>query len=417
MTAVVKWVFEDYWQGQNHTVTHYYTGAAVDFVVPDSTSVIQAVLRGGAGGGEIIDNVPGGGTLVVQFPVTPGETLRLRVGGDGARIINTSGAAGAFNGGGPGGDSGGGTHSGGYEGGGATDIRQGGDDLAHRIAAAAAGGGNSGEHISYVGGVGGPSGGKAHSVSPNWPYGGSGATPTAGGVGGQGNTGHPEAVGTLGQGGTGRSSGTYNGAGGGGAGWYGGGGGGIAAPTNDAGGGGGGSNGVATGITVLANGAGSYAKFHDAPMISLEFTEQADRYVMAINPNDGGAISVQKNIMMSQTVGPNRVNILQEGTSQAPLLTFSGVILTQDQLEAMERWYDRRVFIKLTDDLGRQYFGVFSKWAPKRIRRASNFWFHTYEAEFTVSGYKNASGLWVYGRVDGIGGDTGVGDQAGDDGA
>lgn len=122
-------------------------------------------------------------------------------------------------------------------------------------------------------------------------------------------------------------------------------------------------------------------------------------YVWPINPNDGGSPSVKKQMTILQNSGPNRVNIVMEGPNQAPIVAFSGVILHQDQYEAMEFWYDKRVLIKLTDDLNRQFFGIFSGWTPKRVRRASNPWYHTYDAEFTVSAYINASGVQVYGRI------------------
>lgn len=121
-------------------------------------------------------------------------------------------------------------------------------------------------------------------------------------------------------------------------------------------------------------------------------------YTWEINPNDGGALSIDKQLLLSQSTGPNRVNIIQEGRSSAPVLDFSGQILTQTHLEAMEIWFSKRILLRIDDDLGRQYFGVFNKFTPKRVRRASNFWYHTYDAEMTVSGYKNTSGQWVYGR-------------------
>lgn len=415
MTAVVKWVFEDYWQGQTQTVTFYPSGAPVDFVVPASTTIITASLLGGAGGGALADNVPGGGSLVVAFPVTPGETIHIRVGGDGSRDTpDATGATGGYNGGGDGGNfTGTGSHSGGFGGGGATDIRQGGDDLSDRIVVAAGAGGNSGTGSTYGGGVGGPQGGSGASTREvgliedglrdviYTTYGGQGAQGmTAPGDAGQNGAAHGATAGDLGVGGDGANS-AGNGGGGGGAGWEGGGGGGLdtdLTPYN-AGGGGGGSNGTADGVIVLQNGAGIAALAHDTPYVSLEFIEQADRYVFEINPNDNGALTIIKSILMTQTTGPNRVNILQEGTNQAPLLDFSGIILTQQQLEAMELWFDRRVFLKVTDDLGREYYGVFSTFTPKRVRHASNFWYHTYDAEFTIAGYRNASGQWVYGRV------------------
>lgn len=411
MSAVVKWTFEDYWASQGQTVTFYETDSVVNFQVPDTVSVIQVTMRGGAGGGENIDNVCEGGYLVAQIPVTSGETLTLRVGGNGGRVIpGATGAAGGFNGGGAGGN-GVASGRGGYGGGGATDIRQGGDALSNRVAVAGGGGGNSGEGYSNTGGAGGADIGQAGTSltyenfplnAPNY-WAGQGGTQTAGGAGGPGG-GQP---GAQGLGGNGVNNPSGNGAGGGGAGWYGGGGGGVGtgamidghqvAPNG--GGAGGGSNGVAAGVTVVTNSQGTKSVYPEDPFIAIEYTEQADIYTWEINPNDGGTPTVIKNILMSQTVGPNRVNILQEGQSQAPLLDFSGVILTQTQLEAMEDWFNRRILIKVTDDLGREFYGVFSTWTPKRVRRSSNPWYHTYDAEFTLSAYRNASGDWMYGRV------------------
>lgn len=421
MTAVVKWTFEDYWQGAGKTSTFYFSGAPVDFIVPDTTTVITATLVGGAGGGEDIDYVPAGGRVVVQFPVTPGETLRLRVGGDGGRVIpTTSPAPGGWNGGAPGGSGAVNGHSPGYGGGGATDIRQGGDTLADRIAAAGGGGGNSGEGWSYAGGAGGPGTGESgHSstyetatsghtitapVSIANYWGGKGGSSTAGGDGGPGGGDD----GARGVGGAGADNSTGNGGGGGGGGWYGGGGGGKSPSVTglthtispNGAGGGGGSNGVADGVTVITNSRGRRVNAPEPSYIVLEWqSEETDSYTFLINPNDGGAATIQKSISMTQTVGPNRVNILQEGQNQAPTLDFSGFILEQTQLEALETWYDRRTLIKVTDDLGREYYGVFNKFTPKRIRRASNFWYHQYEAEFTLSAYRTASGVWLYGRM------------------
>jgi hypothetical protein len=121
-------------------------------------------------------------------------------------------------------------------------------------------------------------------------------------------------------------------------------------------------------------------------------------YVFAINPNEGGSPTVQKNMTISSSVGPNRAAILQEGQNTAPELTFSGTILTQAHFEAMEYWFDKRVAIEITDDLGRKFRGVFSRWEPARSRRPSNPWFHTYSAGFTLAGYRTASGDARFGK-------------------
>lgn len=122
-------------------------------------------------------------------------------------------------------------------------------------------------------------------------------------------------------------------------------------------------------------------------------------YQWEVNPNDGGSPEITKNMTFAAGVGPNRMNIVQEGQTTAPVIAFSGIILTQDHYEAMELWFDKRILIELIDDLNRQFYGVFSKWSPKRTRRARNPWYHTYSAEFTVTAYINASGKRVYGRI------------------
>lgn len=399
MSAVVKWTFEDYWQGASQTASFYPEGGVVDFVVPDDVTGVIATLRGGAGGGESIDNIPEGGLLKVQFPVSPGDVLHIRVGDNGARTVTALGGAGAYNGGGDGGDGGNGTisgHSAGYPGGGATDIRMNGDTLADRVCAAGGGGGNSGENYSWPGGSGGGGHGRSQ---PQTPCGGAPGTRTAPGAAYHG--GH---AGQLGVGGQGIDTWSMaNGGGGGGGGWYGGAGGGNGTVQDimhfNSGGGGGGSNGYTDACIVLADSQGGFNRTPAMPSVTIEWQGIADQYTWEINPNDNGAVTISKNMLMSNNTGPNRVNIVQEGQSQAPTLDFSGVILTQTHLEAMEKWFDRRALIKVTDDLGREYYGVFNKWAPRRVRRASNPWYHSYDAEFTLSAYRNASGDWLYGRM------------------
>jgi hypothetical protein len=121
-------------------------------------------------------------------------------------------------------------------------------------------------------------------------------------------------------------------------------------------------------------------------------------YIFEINPNEGGSPGITKNIAVATNVGPNRGAILQEGQNTAPILTFSGIIITPTHYEALETWFDKKVLLELNDDLGRTFRGVFSAFDPVRSRRAYNPWYHTYTAQFTCFGYKNASGQIRYGR-------------------
>lgn len=431
MAAVIKWTFEDYWRSQRQSVTYQYAGGPQQFVVPDGVSAIHVTMRGGVGGGDhSLRNQSAGGYVQGWLPVEEGEILWIYVGGNGGNPLGYHGGNGGWNGGGDGGDADPNRPNlllGGYGGGGATDIRQGGTSLANRVAVAAGSGGTSG--FGHPEGVAGPVTGHDAYTFDGTNYNGKGGTQSAGGTRGMGAGGEAASnstAGDIGVGGRGSDNPVtvgHSGAGGGGAGLYGGGGGGIGyEPSNGthrddlrlaedidghhiyAFGGGGGSNYVdgLDSARPIENEPG--IAFHrissnPEPHVSIMYHQTPVTYTMEINPNDGGSPSISKSVLMTQSVGPNRVNILQEGQSQAPVLQFSGIILGQDELESLEYWYDKRIFIKVTDDLGREFYGVFSTFAPHRQRRVSNFWYHTYDATFTLAAYRNASGQFLYGRV------------------
>ena len=195
------------------TDTYDYTGDVQSWVVPAGVTSATFDLYG-AEGGTAYDSSYGaaglGGRATATLAVTPGETIEIRVGGQG-------GASGGYNGGGapntngPGG------------GGGATDIRQGGGALADRTLVAGGGGGSGA--CSGLGGTksnGGAGGGLVGGDAPNTGACFSAADAGLGGTQSSGGTGGGSA-GTLGQGGAAAPGGVYY-RGGGGGGYYGGGG-------------------------------------------------------------------------------------------------------------------------------------------------------------------------------------------------
>lgn len=240
------------------TAVTFNTPGAHDWTVPTGVTSITVNLQGANGGAERQTGGSRGGfggTLDDWvLAVTPGEVLRIYVGGHGERG-STSGStpvagAGGFNGGAdsnivsspapaisaPGG------------GGGATDIRRSPYALADRLIVAGGGGGGGGNGGSNGGDGGGFSGLNGGSGG-NGSRGGGGGTSSAGGAGGTGTVVNGDA-GSLGLGGEGRGA-SIRGGGGGGGGYYGGGGGGEAGLATGGGGGGGGSSytGSATGGT------------------------------------------------------------------------------------------------------------------------------------------------------------------------
>ncbi len=217
--------------GSTCTWTFPYTGDYYDWTVPAGVSQIGFDVYGAQGG----DGGPSagglgsvkagglGGRVQGKLSVTPGNVLRIYVGGKGTN--HSLSGVGGFNGGGstaatsddnrrPG------------AGGGASDIRTS-STLQSRLVVAGGGGGASG-WMAAVGGAGGGLIGEA-APGPYWcTSGGKGGTQSAGGA--IGNCGGATS-GSLGVGGNGK--GNSHGGGGGGGGYYGGGG-----ATIDGGGGG-----------------------------------------------------------------------------------------------------------------------------------------------------------------------------------
>ena len=250
------------------TVTCVYANPAVTdhlLRVPAGVRNVHIEARGAAGGhGGTIDPLMAaargglGGLVAADFPVLPGDLLRISVGGHGQDADGCKPGAGGGNGGAGGGA---GTPAGGG-GGGASSVRLRGSDHASRILVAGGGGGGGGAvswaAVPSAGGAGGGAWG-GNGAGDRFGPGGIGAVGPSGGAGLQritgrnGQSGYDEQYGGAGgQGGYGtagalRPSGLWAapvGAGGGGGGYAGGSGG--AAGATLGGGGGGGSGFVAT---------------------------------------------------------------------------------------------------------------------------------------------------------------------------
>ena len=228
------------------TQTFNFVGQAQTWVVPSQVTSITINALGAQGGGN--PSAPStaggkGGRVQTTLSVTPGETLVIYVGGKGGDLMgpNTAGVGG-FNGGAAGGIDNVDANAPAAGGGGASDVRQGGVDLVHRVVVAGGGGGSEcceDANGGAGGGLVGAAGGTAPLSTP-----GGGGTQSNGGAGGTGCNGNGGS-GTLGQGGLGGDGDRAGGGGGGG--YYGGGGGGGC--TFGSGGGGGSSYSAGTNTT------------------------------------------------------------------------------------------------------------------------------------------------------------------------
>lgn len=204
---------------QSNIVTTYDSPGQYTHSVDSETQTIEVELVGAAGG-EIGSHAGYGGRMVVMCNVSGGESIDLRVGGQGNVIAfdgSNSGVSdgGGFNGGGN--ASPGDTVNDAGAGGGASDFRYPGTSLTDRAAVAGGGGGET--DGAWSEGHGGyPDGNNAVD-------GGEGGTQTSGGAGGDPGGNFEGESGSLGVGGDGYVDSNLP-TGGGGGGYYGGGGGG-----------------------------------------------------------------------------------------------------------------------------------------------------------------------------------------------
>jgi glycine rich protein len=219
-----------------------FTGSRATFVVPPDVCRLHVDAAGASGGLQGAAGTPGLGARVeAAIRVVPGETLEVRVGGQGGTALGSSPARGGWNGGGDGGAASrradGREGRAGSGGGGATDVRRGRGTLENRILVAGGGAGSGGAGIVGTYGISGGEGGAlsggdgfAPLGTVNPTTGGHGGTQIAGGGPGRdGSDGASTATGgSAGVGGNGASGGV-NGGGGGGGGFFGGGGGGTEA--------------------------------------------------------------------------------------------------------------------------------------------------------------------------------------------
>ena len=132
--TLILLLFSFFLFSQSTTINFNYTGSAQNWVVPTCVTTITVSVAGAEGGGT---NGGNGALITGDINVTPGQTLQIKVGGEGS-CPNAG-----FNGGGLG-TSANTTSNGGCGGGGATDIRITPFQLNNRIIVAAGGVGMGG---------------------------------------------------------------------------------------------------------------------------------------------------------------------------------------------------------------------------------------------------------------------------------
>lgn len=101
-------------------------------------------------------------------------------------------------------------------------------------------------------------------------------------------------------------------------------------------------------------------------------------YTFPINPNAGGSPAYRKRITEETTSAPAAKTLLFEGNDEVQQIEFSGTILDQAHYDTFVTWFKKRRQIRITDDLGRQFWVYIKEFVPTRVRSAGAPYKHTY---------------------------------------
>lgn len=112
-----------------------------------------------------------------------------------------------------------------------------------------------------------------------------------------------------------------------------------------------------------------------------------DTYVFEVNPKEGGSRQFKRNFAFQATAAADGKTLVFEGRADPQSVDFSGTLLTQDQFDAFQTWWEKRNQILLTDDLGRTSWIVIQEFSPKRERAVHFPYKHSYTIKAIVVDY------------------------------
>lgn len=103
-----------------------------------------------------------------------------------------------------------------------------------------------------------------------------------------------------------------------------------------------------------------------------------EQYTFEISPNEHEAPTRRKKMAVEETSAPDGRTILFEGRREVAKTTWSGVLLSQEQFDEFDVWFEKPYQIKVTDDRGVEYWVYLESWEPTRQRARHYPWKHQY---------------------------------------
>lgn len=119
-------------------------------------------------------------------------------------------------------------------------------------------------------------------------------------------------------------------------------------------------------------------------VVRWKFFDGVTEVEFPINPSEGGSPQYEKNFVFEDTSAPEGKTLVFEGRDSPKPLNFSGVILTEAHYDFMIEWWDKRNQVRITDDLGREFWVIIKSFRPKRERAHSYPWKHSFDVEAVI---------------------------------
>lgn len=97
-----------------------------------------------------------------------------------------------------------------------------------------------------------------------------------------------------------------------------------------------------------------------------------------VNPSESFLPQREKQMVTEKTTAG--VLVAFEGEESPQEFNFSGTFLDESSYDFMVTWFEKRYQLRLTDDLGNQFWVYLKAFRPKRKRASNHEWAFTYDA-------------------------------------
>jgi len=123
----------------------------------------------------------------------------------------------------------------------------------------------------------------------------------------------------------------------------------------------------------------------DAPVqnrIAWTFYDGVVTYSLPVNPQEASMPTNNKVLTFQATCSGTQ--IIFQGKPETKKISFSGVILEEEQYLSFRDWFLKRKQVQVTDDLGLKYWIYLKSFSPTRNRNNTYDWYMSYSAEGIV---------------------------------